>query len=143
MMVRLIRNFILVVLTSITLINNGTNNIEVTIKLNRLYQGIEEDYIIRTEKLEKINSDKIKYFTYEKMNDDKIRIDKDEKKFKFKLNSGDFAYIGRGTNARLGIVDKIEIKTGDEIKIIDPKDAGEFELKKSGLMKLVGIRVIE
>ena len=89
MMVRLIRNFILVVLTSITLINNGTNNIEVTIKLNRLYQGIEEDYIIRTEKLEKINSDKIKYFIYEKMNDDKIRIDKDEKKFKFKLNSGD------------------------------------------------------
>ena len=125
------------------LINSGSQNVEVTIKLNRLYEGIEEYYIVRTDKIEDYTVNKIKYFTYEQMDDNQISIDKNEKKFQFRLNSGDFAFIGQGSNARLGIVDKIEIKTENETISFDPKVEGEFELKNSGLMKFVGIRVIE
>ena len=151
---RLIRNLTFLILTSITLgsctitgtfylINSGSQNVEVTIKLNRLYEGIEEYYIVRTDKLEDYTVNKIKYFTYEQMYDDKISIDKNEKQFQFRLNSGDFAFIGQGSNARLRIVDKIEIKTENETISFDPKVEGEFDIKNSGLMKFVGIRVIE
>ena len=151
---RLIKNLIFLILTSITLssctvtgtfylINNGIQNIEVTIKLNRLYQGIEEDYIVKTDKMEDDTENNIKYFTYEQMDDNQISIDKNKKNFQFKLKSGHFAYIGRGSNTRLGIVDEIEIKTGNEIRSFDPKVQSEFELKKSGLMKFVGIKTIE
>ena len=151
---RLIRNLTFLILASITLssctitgtfylINSGSQNVEVTIKLNRLYEGIEEYYIVRTDKLEDYTVNKIKYFTYEQMDDNKVSIDKNEKQFQFRLNSGDFAFIGQGSNARLRIVDKIEIKTENETISFDPKVEGEFDIKNSGLMKFVGIRVIE
>jgi hypothetical protein len=52
---------------------------------------------------------RIAYLTYKEMHKKLVKVDTVNKEFKFKLNPNEFAYIGRGSNSRLMIVEKLEI----------------------------------
>jgi hypothetical protein len=125
------------------LLNKSPQSVEITIKLNRIYEGIETDYIVRIEDLNNRRMKKITYFSYEEMHKKLVKIDSFNKEFKFKLNPNEFAFIGRGANSRLMIVSKLEIKSNQGLLVIDPSKYDEFEIYNSGLMKCVGTKIIE
>jgi hypothetical protein len=125
------------------LLNKSQEIVDVTLILNRIYDGIETDYIVRIEDLINSSIKTIKYGTYEEMNKMLVKVDLENKQFKFKLNPNEFAFIGRGANSRLSIVEKLEIESSKGLIVVDPSNYDEFKIYNSGLMKYVGTKIIE
>ena len=122
------------------LINNSQNPWNVKISLNHLYSNIYEHHIVR---IADYDGKKIKYSTFKTMDKRTIRVDTLNKKLEFKLSPSEFAFIGQGSNSRLGIVHELSLENNNEHIIIDPMKEGEFEIKSGGFLKFTALRFIE
>lgn len=122
------------------LVNNSQENLDVTINLRSINSEIAESYIIR---IDNFNEIKIKYSTHKNLDKRLISIDSIKQHFQFTLLPNEIAYIGSGPNTRLWNVSNILISKNEELIEIDGASYGQFEIKRSGLFKYSGLKVVD
>ncbi len=128
---------------SFYLVNKSTNNAEIQIVLNKTYPGISNDYIVRIDNLNNDTIKKITYFTYQKMNKRKVKLDSINLSFNFQLAPNEFAFIGSGSNGVIPLMKTLNITHRNNLKRFESDLEKEFDIRSSGYLKLVGIETLE
>ena len=121
------------------LLNNSINDLEVTINIRSINMEIAQSYVVR---IDDISEKKIKHSTYKKMQKRIIAIDSTNKQFQFTVSPNEIAHIGNGPNTRLWNVKNVIIRSETQNIEIDGAEYGQFEFRKSGLFKYVGVKEI-
>ncbi len=120
--------------------NKSDATVDVTINLRTRSESSHDEYVI---KVDDINGKKIKFSTANRMDKRIIHADSINNQFYFILEPNEFAYIGSGPNTRLFNVNEILIKQEEETTTIHGMQYGQFEIRRSGLFKYVGVKEIK
>ena len=69
-----------------------------------------------------------------------IQIDSLKKRFQFTIAPGEIAHIGEGPNTWIWNVKNILISNNSEVTELDGSAYNQFDIRKSGLFKYVGVK---
>ncbi len=120
--------------------NKSDDTVHVTINVRSLSEASHDQYVI---KVDDVDGKKIKFSTANRMDKRIIQADSINKQFHFLLEPNEFAYIGSGPNTRLFNVNEILIKQEKETTTIHGMQYSQFEIRRSGLFKYVGVKEIK